>query len=71
MLDVERSINVDPVAQQLLDVEAAFWVPAASNIGVGELVDQGELRAAGEESIKVHLLQRAILVSKTMTRDHF
>ncbi len=32
VLDVERRIDVDPLAQQLFDVEIAFGVPAAATL---------------------------------------
>ena len=63
VLDVERRIDVDPLAQQLLDIEVAFRVPAASDIGVSEFVDESELRIAGDKAVQVHLLEMAVLIS--------
>ena len=46
MLDVERREDVDAGGDQLLDIEVALGMPAAGGVGVGELVDEHELRAA-------------------------
>ena len=46
VLDVDRRVDVDAGGEQLLDVEIALGMPAARRVGVGELVDQHELRPA-------------------------
>ena len=62
VLDVEGGVDVDAGGQQLLDVQIALGVAAAGRVGVGELVDQHELRAAREDGVEVHLLERLALV---------
>ena len=62
VLDVERGVDVDAGGQQLLDIEIALGMAAARRVGVGELVDQDELRPAREDGVEVHLLERAALV---------
>ena len=57
VLDIDRGVDVDAAAQQLLDVEIALGVAAARRVGMGELVDQNDLRAAGDDGIEVHLLE--------------
>ena len=47
VLDVDGGVDVDAGGEQLLDVEVALGVAAAGGVGVGELVDEGELRACG------------------------
>ena len=59
VLDVDRGIDVDAVRQQFLDVEIALGVAAARRVGVGELVDQRDLRPARDQRIEVHLLERS------------
>src|SRR5574340_342426 len=43
MLDVDRRVDVDPGGQELLHVLPALLVARAGGVGVGELVDQGDL----------------------------
>ena len=62
VLDIDRGVDVDAAAQQLLDVEIALGMAAAGRIGVGELVDQHDLRTAGDDGVEVHLLERLALV---------
>ena len=50
MLDVERGADVDAGGEQLLDVQVALGVAAAGRVGVGELVDQHQLRAGAPGS---------------------
>ena len=57
MLDVQRGDDADARAQDLLDVLVALRVAAAGGVGVGQLVDQGDGRPAGEHGVEVHLLQ--------------
>ena len=62
VLDVQRGVDVDAGGQQFLDIQVALGMPAAGRVGVGELVDQHELRAAREDGVEVHLLEHAALV---------
>ena len=54
MLDVERRIDVDTARQQLLDVHVALRMAAAGDVGVGQLIDQDELRPPFEDRVQVH-----------------
>ena len=57
MLDVDGAVDVDAVAEQLLDVEIALGMAAAGRVGMGKLVDQHDLRMAGDDGVEVHLLE--------------
>ena len=70
VLDVDGGVDVDAGGEQLLDVEVALGVAAAGGVGVGELVDEDELRAAGEDGVEVHLLEHPALVVDPAARDH-
>ena len=71
MLDIEGREHVDAGGDQLLDVEIALGMPAAGRVGVSELVDQYELRAALEDRVEIHLGQQVTLVVDLLPRDHF
>ena len=71
VLDVERRVDVDALAQQLFDIEIALGVPAARGIGMGELIDERQVRAARDERVEVHLLERVILVFDRAARKDF
>src|SRR5579871_490081 len=58
VLDIYRGIDIDAMAQQLFDVQVAFRMTAPECIGVGEFIDQDDLRPAGDDGIEVHLLQQ-------------
>ena len=62
VLDVERRRDVDAGGEQLLDVLPALLVATARNVGVGELVDEHPLGAAGDDRVDVHLLERRVTV---------
>jgi hypothetical protein len=51
VLDIDRGIDVDAVAQQFGDVEIALRVPAAGRIGVREFIDQRDRRAARNDRV--------------------
>ena len=55
VLDVERRVDVDAGGQQFLDIQIALGMPAARRVGVGELVDQHQLRPARQDGVEVHL----------------
>ena len=69
VLDVDGRVDVDAAAQQLFDVEIALGMTAARRIGVGELVDQHDLRPAGDDGVEVHLLEPLALVFDAPARD--
>jgi len=69
VLNVHGGVNIDASAQQLLDVEVAFWVPAAWRIGMSEFIDQDDLRSPSDDGIEVHLVQELTLVLNALTRN--
>jgi len=48
VLDVERRVDVDPRRQEIVDILPAFGVRGPLGVGVGELVDEENLRTPGE-----------------------
>ena len=66
-----RGIDVDAVGQQFLDVEIALGMAAARRVGVGEFVDQRDLRPARDQRVEIHLLERLVLVVEPLARQHF
>ena len=71
VLDVDRRVDVDAVAHQLFDVEVALRMTAAFGVGVGEFVDQNDLRTAGDDGVEVHLLERLAFVLDAPARNDF
>ena len=69
VLDIDRGIDVDAARQQFLDIEIALGMTAAGGVGVGEFVDQRDLRAARDQRVEVHLLQDLVLVADPLARD--
>ena len=57
MLDVQRRVDVDPGGEKLRDVLPALGMAGAGSVGVGQLVDEDEGRAAGEGGIEVELAE--------------
>ena len=51
-----------PAAEQFLDIEIALGMTTAGRVGVGEFVDQRDLRVAGDDGVEIHLLERLPLV---------
>ena len=71
VLDVDGGIDVDAVGQQFLDVEIALGMAAAGRVGVGEFVDEGDLRPARDQRVEIHFLERLVLVAEPLARQHF
>ncbi len=71
VLDIDRGIDVDAVRQQLLDVEIALGMAAARCVGMGEFIDQRDLRTPRDQRVEVHLLERLVLVVEPLARQHF
>ena len=71
VLDVDGGIDVDAVGEQFLDVEIALGMTAARRVGMGEFVDQGDLRPPRDQRVEVHLLERLVLVADPLARQHF
>ena len=57
VLDVDRRDDIDPGVQQFLDILPALFVTRPGRVGVGQLVDQGDVGIAGEYPVEVHLGQ--------------
>ena len=71
VLDVDGRIDVDAVRQQFLDVEIALGMAAAGRVGMGEFIDQRDLRPPRDQRVEVHLLERLLLVGEPPARQHF
>ena len=71
VLDVDRGIDVDAAVEQLLDVEVALGMAAARRIGVGEFVDQNDLRPAGQDGVDIHLVEPLPAMFDAPARDDF
>ncbi len=69
VLDVDGGVDVDAAVQQLLDVEVALGVTTAGRVGMGKLVDQRDLRAAGDDGVEVHLLEPLSPVFEPLAGD--
>ena len=53
VLDIDSGVHVNAGGQQFLDILPAFFVAASGRIGVGQLVDQGQLGLARQDSVDV------------------
>ena len=69
VLDVDVGDDLDARGQQFLDVFPALGVPRSWHVGVRELVDQRDLRSAGQHGVEVHLLERRAPVADRGPRD--
>ena len=69
MLDIECPENIDAGGNYLLDIKIALGMPAAGGVGVGEFVDQNQLRAPLEDRIEIHLGKDVTLVFDLLPRD--
>jgi len=71
MLDIDRRVDVDTVREQFLDVEIALRMAAARCVGVGEFIDQRNLRMARDQRVEIHLLENLVLVLEPFARENF
>ena len=69
VLDVDGGDDIDPGLEDLLDVLPALLVARARDVGVGELVDQGHGRMAGDDRVGVHLLDSNTAVFHAWSPD--
>ena len=69
VLDVQGRDHVDAGFEQLLDVLPAVGVARALDVAVGQLVDEGDLRGAGEDRGDVHLLEQRLVVRQPPARE--
>ncbi len=58
MLHVHGGEHADARAQKLLYVLIALAVPASGSVGVRKLVDEHDLRPAGQRGVEIELLER-------------
>ncbi|MGY3342816.1 hypothetical protein ACVWYK_001585 [Bradyrhizobium sp. USDA 4470] len=70
VLDVDGGVDVDAVGEQFLDVEITLGMAAPGGIGVGELVDQCDLRSPLDHGIEVHFLHDLAAIVEPLARDH-
>ena len=70
MLNVDGGDDVDAGVEELVDVLVAFGVARPGRVGVGELVDEHQLGAAGEDGVDVHLLEHRVAVLQPPTGHH-
>ena len=69
MLDVERRVDVEAGDQQHLHVLPAFVPFTAGHVGVGQLIDEHQLRMAGHHGGHIHFLQLDLLVTDPLAGD--
>jgi hypothetical protein len=58
VLDVHRGEHGDPCLEQILDVLPALGMARARNIAVGQLVNECDLRPAGQDGVDIHFGER-------------
>ncbi|EPJ41365.1 putative Sensor protein KdpD [Streptomyces afghaniensis 772] len=68
VLDVDGRDDVDACREQFLHVLPALGVAGAGDVRVCEFVHQGDLRAAGEDGVEVHLREDAAPVLQLPAR---
>jgi len=71
VLDVDGGVNVDAVTHQLFDVEVAFRMAAAFGVGMGEFVDQSDLRTASYDGVEIELLEPLAFILDAASRNDF
>lgn len=70
VLDVDGGGHVDAGVEEFPDVLPAFGVAAAGGVGVGEFVDERELRAAGEQGVDVEFGEGGTAVADGAAGQH-
>jgi hypothetical protein len=68
VLDVDRGQHVDAGVEQFVHVLPALGVARAGDVGVCELVDDGDLGPAGEDGVDIHLGEPRAPVLHVATR---
>ena len=69
MLDVDRGDDGDSGVEQLLDILPSLRVLAAGSVGVGEFVDQHDLRVTGQHRSHVELGEALAAILDVARRD--
>ena len=68
VLDVEGGVDVDAGLEQLDNVEIALGMAAAGRVGVGQFIDQRQLRPTRQQPVQIHLGQQLALVADRSAR---
>jgi hypothetical protein len=68
--DVDGGQHVDAGVEDLVDILPALRVPRTGRVGVGQLVDDDDLRVPGEHRVDVELGQRHAAVGDLPARQH-
>ena len=69
VLDVDRRVDVDALAQDLFDVEISLRMTAARRVGVRELVDEHDLRPSCDDRVDVHFVERLPAIGDASPRN--
>ena len=69
VLNVQSGVDVDAGGEQLFHVHVALGMTAAGRIGVGELINQHEARAALQDGVQVHLRKHLALIEDALLGD--
>ena len=70
VLHVHGRDDVDAGGEQVIDVLPPLGVTRTRDVGVGELVDQRDLRAAGQHGVDVQFLERRAPILDAAAGDH-
>ena len=70
MLNVERREDVNAGYYQFFDIEIALRMATAGGVGMSELVDEHQLRAAPQDPVEIHLRQQMPFVLDLLSRNH-
>ena len=70
MLHVERRVDADAGLQQLHDVLPALGVRHAGRVGMGQLVDEDQLRPLGQRGLQVELDQLRAAIGHFLASQH-
>ena len=71
VLNIYGGIDIDPVAQQLFNVQIALRVTAAWCVGVDQLIDPNNLRTPGDDGIEVHLVEQLAFILDALAGNDF
>ena len=55
-------MHLDTGIEQFLDIHIPLRMPAARRVGMGQIVDEDDLRPAGQDRVEIHLLKPPALV---------
>ncbi len=69
MLDIDRGPDVDPSAQQFLDVLVAFGMTAFGRIGMRELIDDHEARPSRQSGVEIEFLDQVTAIDRLASRQ--